>query len=119
MIKTKLKTILNAQGAIQKLSEQSLPIVVSYRITKMIKVLSDELMTYEKHRIELCQKYGHAIEGKNEYQIDKMEEFEKELLSLWNMDIELSVEKISLPKTLAMSPKDLISLLDFVEIEED
>ena len=119
MMKTKLKTILNAQDAMQKLSEQSLPIVVSYRITKMIKALGDELMTYEKHRVELCQKYGHAIEGKNEYHIDDMEEFEKELLSLWNMDIELSVEKISLPSSLAISPKDLINLLDFVEIEED
>lgn len=119
MIKVKLRTILNAQEAMRRLSEQSLPIATGYRVAKMIQSIDNELIIYEKQRIKLCQKYGHLIEEKGEYDIDKKEDFTKELSSLFDMDIELLTDKISLPKTLTMSPKDLISLLDFVEIEED
>lgn len=119
MIKTKLKTIINSREAMQRLAGQTLPVAVSYRIAKLIKLLNDELALYESERIKLCERYGELAENKREYKILKGAEFNRELGSLLDMDVSLDVQKVILPATLCITPTDIISLSDFIEIEGD
>lgn len=117
MIKTKLKSIINAREAARRLAGQVLPVAVSYRVAKLIKALNDELTTYEAERVKLCENCGTLDKARGKYVIEKGEVFEKEYNSLLDFDVELAVNKITLPDTLSISPSDLISLSDFVQIE--
>lgn len=117
MIKTKLKTIINSREAMQRLAGQTLPVAVSYRIAKLIKLLNDELALYESERIKLCERYGELNPEENKYNITQGAEFTHELNSLLDYTVELAADKISLPSTLTITPSDLISMDDFVEIE--
>lgn len=119
MIKTKLKTIINSREAMQRLAGQTLPVAVSYRIAKLIKLLNDELALYESERIKLCERYGELNPEENKYNITQGAEFTHELNSLLDYTVELAADKISLPSTLMITPSDLISMDDFVEIEGD
>ena len=119
MIKTNLKSILNAREAAKKLSQQELPVKESYRIAKLIKAMDAELVIYNESRIRLCERYGELAENKREYKILKGAEFNNELGSLLDMEVSLDVPKVMLPASLCITPSDVISLSDFIEIEGD
>lgn len=117
MIKTKIKTILNAREAVQRLAQQTLPVAVSYRVTKLINAMNAEIAVYDAERIKLCERFGKLNDSKTSYTIEKGEEFNGELSSLLDFDVELDVQKINLPETLSITPADLITLDDFIKIE--
>ena len=119
MIKTNLKSILNAREAAKKLSQQELPVKESYRVAKLIKAMNAEITIYDEARIRLCERYGELAENKREYKILKRAEFNRELGSLLDMDVSFDVQKVILPATLCITPTDIISLSDFIEIEGD
>ena len=117
MIKTKIKTIVNAREAVQRLAQQTLPVAVSYRVTKLINAMNAEIAVYDAERIKLCERFGKLNDSKTSYTIGKGEEFNGELSSLLDFDVELDVQKINLPETLSITPADLITLYDFIKIE--
>ena len=117
MIKTKIKSIVNAREAMQRLAQQTLPIAVSYRVTKLIRAIDSELAVYDKERIRLCEKYGKLNESKTSYNILKGAEFNEEHSLLLDFDIELDAQKVKLPETLNITPADLLCMSEFVEIE--
>jgi hypothetical protein len=117
MIKTKIKSIVNAREAMQRLAQQTLPVAVSYRVTKLIRAIDAELAVYDKERIRLCEKYGKLNESKTSYTILEGAEFNEEHSLLLNFDVELEAHKVKLPETLNITPADLLRLSEFVEIE--
>ena len=117
MIKTKLRSIINAREAVQRLSRQTLPVTVSYRVTKLINAMNVELAVYESERIRLCEKYGKLNESKTSYIIPEGTEFSTEHSSLLDFDVELDAHKVKLPETMTITPADLICLDEFIEIE--
>ena len=60
-----------------------------------------------------------VAENKREYKILNGAEFNRELGSLLDMDVSFDVQKVILPATLCITPTDIISLSDFIEIEGD
>lgn len=116
-MKTKLKSILNARDAVQRLAKQSLPVAVSYRVTKLVNAMNVELAIYEKERVKLCEKYGSLNETGEKYIIREGDGFSEEFNTLLDFDIELDVQKIILPVSLLITAADLLLLSDFVEIE--
>ena len=117
MLKTKLKTIINAREAVQRLAGQPLPAAVSFRVAKLINALNSELVTYEAERVKLCERYGELDKENGVYKIRQREEFDREYASLLDMSIELAVDKVSIPDTLNITAVDLINLCDFIQIE--
>ncbi|MBP3939497.1 MAG: hypothetical protein IK955_08810 [Clostridia bacterium] len=117
MISTNLNSILNAREAAKKLMGQELPVKVSYRVAKLIKAMNSEIEVYDQERIRLCEKYGELDKKKGEYKISETTEFYKDLNSLLDIEVSLDVRKVSLPETLSITPADILSLSDFIEIE--
>lgn len=117
MITTKLKTILNAREAAGRLAGQILPVSVSYRVAKLINAMNEELKVYEAERVKLCERCGTLNEAEGKYIIDKGEEFNRELSSLFDMPVELRVDKVTLPDTLNITPNDILILEEFIQIE--
>ena len=117
MIKTKLKSIINAREAVQRLAQKDLPVRVSYSVTKLINAMNSELGVYDTQRIRLCEKYGKLDESKTSYIIPEGTEFSNEHGSLLDFETELDALKVKLPENMSITPADLLALNDFIVIE--
>lgn len=121
MLSTKLRTIVEAKESLQNLASMELPLKTSYKLAKMVRCISNELLVFDEQRLKLCQKYGALCKNGNSYEIppDKMPLFGKDYAELLNIDVELDCEKVTLPDTINIKPIDLVALYDFIEIEGD
>jgi hypothetical protein len=71
----KLLDIINAQPSIQTLAETKLPVKASYRVAKMLRAFSAELVIYDQERIKLLSEYGVMAEDKSKYDFPVPENF--------------------------------------------
>lgn len=118
------QALLNSIPTLQKLSQEQLPIKISYTISKNIKAIEEELKIYEEERQKLIKKYAELDkEGKpkvndNGIYIIKQEnqlDFNKEVLELLNIETDINISKIDLNalEGLKISPLELTSV-DFL-----
>lgn len=105
-----------------KEKEVSLPVKLSYALSRNQKLLEGYVVDIEKVRIELIQKYGN-VTSDGEYKIDKenIEHFSKELKELLDIENDLPLSTITEKELLNMnvnlSTKDIDSILFFVVSE--
>lgn len=105
-----------------KEKEVSLPVKLSYALSRNQKLLEGYVVDIEKVRIELIQKYGN-VTNDGEYKIDKenIEHFSKELKELLDIENDLPLSTITEKELLNMnvnlSTKDIDSILFFVVSE--
>lgn len=120
-MKLKLSTIIGSQQALADLTTLSLPITVSYKISKLINRIQPDLKLYEEKRFELIKRLGAETgEGTNQFSVkpENLEEFQKELTTLLEMDIDVDfgegkeLEKIPVSQLSGtnIAAKDLIAL---------
>ena len=118
--------IFNAREPLQKLLGKEFPVKVSYGLAKLASKLNEEFQTIEKVRVGLIQRYGEADKD-NPQQIrvdpegDKYPKFVEELTELMNQEVEVVIEKVTLPsevdgKSIQIEPNVLIALEKFVEV---
>lgn len=106
MIKVTLDVIINSQGPLQTLMAAQLPIAISYRLSRAMRQINEELKEfYATHKV-LVEKYGeHDNEGKliidkennsipicTEYQ----ELFQSEMAKLLAVEIHIDIEPINI-----------------------
>ena len=97
-----------------KLLDDTLPIKVAWKLTKLVKVFDKELAEIEEFRISLIKKLGvQDDEGSIKVPEDKMSDFIDEFNELLLTEIDVDFEPIDieqLGESLSISTKDLISL---------
>lgn len=106
MIKVTLDVIINSQGPLQTLMAAQLPIAISYRLSRAMRQINEELKEfYATHKV-LVEKYGeHDSEGKliidkennsipicTEYQ----ELFQSEMAKLLAVEIHIDIQPINI-----------------------
>lgn len=104
MSKTKVTNVdmLNGLNALISIKDEKLPVKISYGIKKNIEILTKELVPYDKEREELINKYGQKdLDGKlkikdNNYIIEDIPNFNKDIIELQNIENEIDVHYISL-----------------------
>lgn len=119
MIKTTIKSIINAKNTIGRLAGQSLPVKVSYGIARLVTAANSELSTYDAERIKLCEKYGTLSEDKTKYDITDIEAFNRDLTELVSVETELNVNRVKLTDDIRLTAQELITLEDFIEVVAD
>lgn len=110
----KLVEIKAMMESLFKISKQNLPVRISYKISKLIKKLSDEWNFFEGHRQQLIKKYCNE---ENKEKIDdispvKKEEFYTELNDLLEegVEVDFALIKLSEIEQISLSPLDMIRL---------
>lgn len=100
-MKVTLAQIKNSEIVLAKLLNAELPIQVSFRLSKLIKRINEELVEFESSRQKLFEKYG---EQQADSTIKIKDEFQKEFLSQINAllgeqielpDVKVSISEIS------------------------
>lgn len=127
MIKFKLRDLTNIINAIKKIIQADLPVIHSYKISKILKKLDEEFQSFEMGRSKLLEKYGEK-DGKGNFitdkdgmckiKNDKQKEFAKDYKELLDIEVELDCEKISLnllmQNDIKLSSVDMLVLEDFI-----
>lgn len=117
-----LGKLKNSEQALIKLSNSSLPIALSYKISKALKVISKELTDLEEFRAKLVQKYGTDNgEGNLVVSQENIDKFLEELNPLLQEEINLPFNQINasdLPPDLKLTPIEITHLEYFINFEE-
>ena len=128
--------IFMAREPLQKLMEQKFPVMVSYKLAKLIGKLNEQLKVIDDVRNGLIRTYGKADKD-NPQQISVPQDgkdfpkFMEEFATLMGQEVEIVIDKVKLPekvaatcdkcshnmdKSLEIEPSVLLALEKFVEV---
>jgi hypothetical protein len=120
-MKVKVSKLANAIPSIKFISQQSIPAKVSFRLAKFINAVSEEMDVLEIARRSIFEKYStvntEAKENEQSRTIipELKEKYEKEMLELFNQEVELSIEPIVINELGGISlPVNHLMALDFM-----
>ena len=97
-MKVKLHEVVNSLQSLQALGMEKMPIKLAYNIQRNMRLLSAEMDTYEKSRVDLIKsKYGTEQED-GSYQVskDNMPEYRKEMETLGMIEVDLDMHTITI-----------------------
>ena len=115
-MKVKLVQIVNSTDAFNKVSMQPMKAAISFSVVKNLKAISEELAIFEQSRGDLIRKYGKEDDEGNvsiKPNTKGMEEFQKELGELLNLEVNLNgFKKIKLSNLskCELTPQEMASL---------
>ena len=126
MIKVQLKDIIEGTEVLKKLAGQPLRGKVAFQISKILKRLEDELTLFNNTRVEIIKKYSQTDEngelisdenGNVKLKEETIEDFNKEITELLNMEIEIDANKIALEdiENVDFTPAEMTLLMPLIE----
>jgi hypothetical protein len=119
MITTTLGHIAAAQAALERLGARALPVKAAYSTAKFLKLVREELTSYQTLHDDLVKKYGvESDPGSGNYRVlpDQWTVFRNDLAVVLETPVELAWNPIALD-TLGDEPfraDDLIALGPFI-----
>ena len=116
----KIKQVVNALPALQKLAAQDLSIKKLYKLSKLLGNLDNEIAFYNTQRNKILSQYCDVVG--NQYVPRKEDEakLNVEMNELLDTDIECDIKEvvIGVDEDVKLSCNDLMALQGFVAIEE-
>lgn len=116
----KLYELVKAEPALKKISSQNLPMKVLHSVYCLTKKLNENLEFYYTERGEICRKYAEEKDGRFVPKPEYKSEFEKQMLELLNLDVEIGgIKPVKIPADdkLRLSCDDLAAIEEFITIE--
>lgn len=118
----KIRDLLAALPALQKLGGQDLPLRTLYKVSRVLKKLDENLDFYNKRREELVVKYCVVRDGKYTARDECAEEFNEKFTELLNLEVEVD-EKLPVvldpSENITLSYNNLTSLKHIIEFKEE
>jgi hypothetical protein len=112
-----LGELKSIEESLRKITTLSLPVKVSYRLSKCLTKISKELGFLEEQRMNLVRKYGTAVEETGEIKVttENMPDFVKEYNELLQEELRIEFSPISLDsvENLELTPLDMVQLEKF------
>jgi len=101
----------NAEPVLSKLMTQPMQVKTSFRFTKIIESVTQDLENFEKHRIQLFNKYGEQQpDNSSTISAGNIELFNQEMTSLLQEKVDIPEIKFSLADLgdIQITPADLM-----------
>jgi hypothetical protein len=116
----KIRQVVNALPALQKLAGCELSLKVLYKIKKLLGNLEGEIAFYNEQRIKILDKYCDIVGDQYVPRDGEMEAFNAELNELFNVEIGCEVEQVTIGvgEDVKLSYNDLLMLDGFISLEE-
>lgn len=126
MIKIKLGELPKVVESLVSLHKRDFKAKTSYRIARLSKKIFNEFEILNVERMKLIEKYGLKDEnGKlittdGHYQFEDLKAFEKEIKELFESEIQLDIEPLSIDDfgDTEVSPSELMGLEKLLKEEE-
>ena len=107
--------------ALKTLQDTDMPIKEAFKVIGLMDNVQKAAETYTKAKGILLQKYGKpSTDNPNMYTFEgeNGQKFAQEMQSLLGISFDVNIEKISLPNTIKLKPRELKVLEPLVEIKE-
>lgn len=123
----KLVEILKFENFYSKIKGKNLPIRTAYKLTKFFNKVDEEIKFFQTRIKEICETYGERDENNNfipleggagiKVKEDKIEDCQKEIYDLSNLEVEIPAISISLEELegLELSIEELYPILSFIK----
>jgi len=111
--------IFKAKEPLQRLIDERLPVLTSYKLAKLASKLNDQLRVIDEVRQGLIRMYGEPGERGQVVVAENSENFPKfveEFDELMALEIEIVIEKVKLPETLEIEASALMALEKFIDV---
>ena len=120
-----LSDIIAANQAFNRILTMEFTSAQAFTIGRILRILNDEVISFNKTRETLLRKYasydenGNILYENNSIKIsaEKQLEFQKEVTELLNVPIEINVKAIPFEwlEDISLTPKECVALEPFVE----
>jgi len=131
LVRNEVFEVVQNNPVLKALAEsKDVPVRISFRLAKVLKVLDENLKMYLGVKQRLIEKYckrnemGEPVIENNQYTVppENLETFQKEYFELLTLEIDLGVDKIKakfddIPNGL-VSTTDILFLETFFDFEE-
>lgn len=111
-MKILLGELKNTEEPLMRLMQNELPISLSYKLSKLLKEITNEFKNLEEQRIKLIKKY--TDENNVEVKEENKDKFNIEFNELINIEVDLKYEPIE----IKLSTKINISTFDLILLEK-
>ncbi len=130
-IRVTLRELLEAQPALQRLSNEKLPVKVAYNVARMMRVVQPEVEDFYKQRNALVKEYGvtraateaeRSMHGDEVTEVpkDKLDTFREEIDGLAQEVVVLEREPLKITDSFpAITAADLLALGPLVDLGDD
>lgn len=116
-VKLKLKDIKSSEATLQKLAGVELPAKSAYRVSTLLRPISEELKLIEEQRMKLVKKYADKDNVSGEMKVENQkDDFLKEWLEFLETDIEIDIQTIDLSdlESIKFTPSEMTTIDKFV-----
>jgi len=116
----KMKSLVDALPSICKIAGQDLHAKTLYRVSLLLDRFDKELKAYDETREKLIEKYCDKKDGKVIPKPDCAADFEREMLELLDMEIDMNgMKPVEIPadEDIRISYADLCLLGEFIKIK--
>lgn len=120
----KLDNLANILEGMNILLQKELPIKISYKLSRLNKILFDEYQQFEESRKKLIDKYGNKDSDGNLITQDDLVQFSEENRALFinefsdllDIDVHINFDPININELedIKISPLDLLKLDSFI-----
>lgn len=95
-MKITMGELFNGKDVLEKLVGLDINVQAAFKLNRMVRAINEELVLFEEQRQKLINKYGENQEdGSVMVTPENQEEFHKELIDLFNVEINLQFDPIS------------------------
>ena len=117
----KIKQVVDALSALQKLAGQDLSIKKLYKISKLLGNLEKEIAFFNEQKSKLFAKYCDVVGNQYVPKKETEAQFSQEFNELLDTDIECDIKEVVIgdDENIKLSYNDLVALNGFVRIEGD
>lgn len=121
MVKVKLLDIVNSREALSTLMNEKLPMVVSYKLAKIFKIVAPELDLLEQQRQKMIRELGEPLSEDEENGAWKVKkenekEFQKQFEELLQEEVELDFDPVPVSIFDALDDKVSIAPMELAKI---
>jgi len=95
-MKLSLKTIINSVTGLQGLSNLKLPIVTSFKISKVLKQINAELETFNEVKNKRSDEMGLSEKKQEDITPEENKKWNEEIKELTSKEVDIDVTKIKL-----------------------
>lgn len=123
MIEFNFEDLLRAKPSLDKILNKEFPLKVSYKLSKLVHRINEELKFFEESRSKLLKKYADGEKpdenGNIKIPVENSEKFAEKFNELLSINIQINEDVIvdinQLPDNIELSPIDMNNLSFFIK----
>jgi hypothetical protein len=116
-ITTTLGTLVAAEPALKRLSDQKLTVKTAYHIAKLLKFVGTHLADYNEQRVAHVKELGAETDGNFTVTKENWPEFDKRMQELFAIEVTIPWKPVTFEQiaAIAISPADILALDTLVQ----